>query len=266
MALRAAFMSRVQQAVPDFWASPIIFLKAEGSGAKLIAHNKGELGILGFRQVLPGDFTPKSAHDLLITKNYKLKERFVDIQQEGVCDVYEKGTVQFDWNVPTIYVKGEGAVSKLVVHVNGNPRERVVHPEDFNAKSAHETLVSKGFVLKDRFVDIEGEGAVDVYGNDSVKVPPPNVFNWSKTVLVKPDGAVTKLVTKPEDSNPRQVHQDDFTPKTAHQILTEKGYTLKDRFVEDDVEGLCDVYEKLEVATAEPVTSAAAPSSTTKQL
>lgn len=262
MALRAAFLNRVQQAVPDFWASPIVFLKAEGTGARLIAHNKGELGILGFRQVLPGEFTAKSAHDLLISKNYRVKERFVDIPQEGTCDVYEKGAVVFDWNVPTIYVKAEGSVTKLVVHVNGNPRERVVHPEDFTAKAAHETLVSKGFALKERFADIEGEGSVDVYSNDSVKVHPPSVFSWSKTVLVKPEGAVTKLVSKPDDGTGSNTkHTDDFTPKTAHQLLTEKGYALKDRFVEDDVEGLCDVYEKLEVATAEPVVG-----STTKQV
>lgn len=121
----------------------------------------------------------------------------------------------FDWNVHTIYMKGEGSVFKLIVRVNGNPFERVVHPEDFTFDGAHETLISKGFDLNERFVDIDDEGCVDVYVNDSVKAPPPHssMFSWSKAVLLKVEGAVAKLFSKPDDSTGSYVkHKEDFKP------------------------------------------------------
>jgi hypothetical protein len=89
MALREVMRARLATAVPDFWTNPIIYLKAEEGGARLIAHGKGELGIMTFRQVLPDKLTPKSAHDLLISKNYRLKERFAEVNSEGTCDIYE---------------------------------------------------------------------------------------------------------------------------------------------------------------------------------
>ena len=74
MLFRAALRERLATAVPDFWANQHIFMKIEGERAKLIAHGKGELGVLNFRQILPDNLTPTTALDLLTSKGYTLKK------------------------------------------------------------------------------------------------------------------------------------------------------------------------------------------------
>jgi hypothetical protein len=185
--------------------------------------------------------TPTSAVELLSSKGYRLKEKTVDINSEGIVDVYEKIPAEFNWQAKVIYVKCEGAVAKLVIPASLNDGSRMENGQNYNPKTAHTALTGRGYVLKDRFVEDIDEGLVDVY---EFQGP---VFDWDRATLayVLCEGKTAKVILPVYGLiTDRQEHPDAFTAKTAHEALTTKGFSIKDRFADVEGEGTVDIYEK----------------------
>jgi len=244
MAFRAAMRAKLQENMGEFFDADIIYLKVEGDNSMLIGHKGGELGVLNFRRVYEVKGTPDAQHKLCISKGFELVERAIVHPSEGVCDKYmrpapePKDTSDF-FDTTAIFLKVEsGTSAALVSYKNDNRRQ---YEKKGSPAELHNLLTSKGFDMSERFSATDSDGACDKYTKKLAD------FFEAEAVFLKVEGASAACLVSNVNGN-RRVHNQTGTPLEMHNLLTTKEYSMTDRFVATESDGLCDKYTKCSMA------------------
>jgi len=98
--------------------------------------------------------------------------------------------------------------------------------------------------MSERFSATDSDGACDKYTKAALKLAD---FFEAEFVFLKVEGASSACLVSHVNGT-RRVHDQTGTPLEMHNLLTTKEYSMSDRFVATESDGLCDKYTKCSMA------------------